>query len=357
MKRCLLIFTIGFLLASCSSLNFLTIDVRKPAQVTVPISVGNIIVVNNSAVQPEDVGHKDVMYSNESVIDVSSDNLNIILTQALAQFMNEEQFFNNVDIYNENLGASYSFLSEIPLEKERIQNILAETGGDAVLSLDRLIMKSTKNTSNIGNGLQADNLKVKIDGRLRLYSDEGKLLVPLISYRDSIAWECVRDGDFYLSEPIPDRKETLENASLYAADQLVSMFIPHWTQQNRWYYTDGNTKMKEASVKAAGNDWAKAALIWGEIYESEKKPRKKAKLASNITLANEMIDDLDNALKWADISYDLFKSTSKKTGENVDVDLLRISIYREELKQRILDYKILDIQDNADLDAEGSDED
>ncbi|MFR9165671.1 MAG: hypothetical protein ACLVKO_05390 [Dysgonomonas sp.] len=84
----------AILTLSCSSVKFITVNVEKPASLTIPSSVRNIVIVNNTGVQPADIGHFTLKgIDDEEKVEVSSDSLNIILTQALAQFMDEESFF------------------------------------------------------------------------------------------------------------------------------------------------------------------------------------------------------------------------------------------------------------------------
>ncbi len=336
---------LSVLLVSCNSTNWLAINVQKPALVTLPLTVENIIVVNNSAVQPSDVGHKDIYYTKESDVSVSSDSLNIILTQAFAQFLNEEGFFGNVITYNIPLrDKKESFLSEIAVSNERIKQITDSTESNVLISLDRLIIQSKLRTSNIGNSLNSEKLTIDINANLRVYSPDGKMAYPLINYKDSVAWETISQNGIYFMEEIPSRREALKFAVLYAADKLVKMFAPYWEEQERWYYTDGTTEMKEASVKANANKWTEAALIWGNIYEKEKNSLKKARLASNIALANEMLDDLENAVTWINISFDTFSSVQQK-GANEDAELTQL--YKAELEQRVKDFKKLDLQEGA----------
>jgi hypothetical protein len=68
---------------------------------------------------------------------------------------------------------------------------------------------------------------------------------------------------------------------------------------------------------------------------------KKAKLASNIALANEMLDDVENALTWAEIAYRLYEEYGN---ENSGTDLFRILAFRRELKTRVNDFEKLDRQ-------------
>jgi len=347
------------IMTSCASVEYMTINVQKPAQITIPLSVRKIAVVNNAGKQPGDVGHMSIATGNkEEQVSIDSDSLAIILTQALAQFMNDEGFYESVEPYNESLRPDESFLSESQIEASAIKQIADAMDVDAIISLDRLIVQSVQKSNYIGNSLTMESLKADIAARFRIYSHEGVLIAPLVQFTDSLQWEGIKHGRYLLTEEgegkLPTREAALRESVLYTADQMVKMFIPYWEDQNRWYYTDGNTDMKRASVKASGNDWKSAALIWGELYEKEKSVKKKAKLASNIALANEMIDDVENAVNWAQISFDLFSSTygniHNQDETSVNKDLLYTGVYLSELKARLKEFQTLDVQQGSEID-------
>ncbi len=195
-----------------------------------------------------------------------------------------------------------------------------------------------------------DILKVKMDARFSMYSKDGEMLVSPVIYKDSLSWENVRQGDRSLTKDFPSREQALKLSVLDMADKMVRIFVPYWEKQYRWYYTDeGKTKMKKAQMKAGDNEWKEAAVIWGNLFEEESSDKKKAKLASNIALANEMLDDVENALNWADISYGLFTKTMDKDSE----DVRNITVYKNELQRRLKDFELFGKQEEVDA---GSDE-
>jgi len=350
MKKYILFCFVVLGMASCASIEFLEIDVQKPAQNALPQTVQKVGVVNNAGIQPDNVGHKTKNYINETEIRVANDSINEVLTDALAQFLDEEGYFDKVSSFDRALRKDNSFLSERPIDPVIIRQISEALDAEAIISLDRLIMFSELNSERIGNGLTADVIKLFIDAKFRTYSNEGVLLSSPVLFQDTLSWNGIRDGSYYLTDDLPTREGALYQGALYVASEMVKMFTPYWEKQNRWYYTNGGTQMRKASMKASVNDWRDAAIIWGELYEKEKNTKNKAKLASNIALANEMLDDIENALNWTKISSELFSSTIKQgDSKTVDVDIIRVEAYMQELRNRMGDFKKLDVQ-NEDID-------
>ncbi len=60
------------------------------------------------------------------------------------------------------------------------------------------------------------------------------------------------------------------------------------------YYVDGNVVRK-----------------YDVVREIEKKPAKRARLASNIALANESLDDVTNAKEWINTAFEILSEDSK----------------------------------------------
>jgi len=337
------VFTYALLLVfltSCNSLNFINIDVKKPAQVTIPATVRSVAIVNNSAVQPSNIGHENVEGKEENNIEVHTDSLGIILTQATAQFIGEENFYDNVVAYNTPLRADNLYLTEAYIDSATIDRIIAETGADAIVSIDRLLVSSRHLTVVINGKKEPKSLCLGIDARIRIYMPPTYQAYGPVSYKDSVCWAGTW-RDSYYSEDIPEREEALKHIVLRAADRISLALVPSWETEERWYYSDANTEMKKASVKASANDWLEAAKIWGELFDKDKNTTKKAKLAMNIALANEMLDDMENASVWVDIAIENFKLAGRK---DEDRDLKLSELYKKTLNERISDSKKLDIQ-------------
>lgn len=336
------VYTLFFLsiviFTSCATMEIIKVNVQKPAQITLPASVQNVTIINNAATQPDTIGHtKKERLKQEETMSVSSDSINFILVEALAQFMNDEGFYNQVIPYDESLRSDNLFLLETAIDTSSIKKIIEETNADALISVDRFNTKS-KLSQIWRYGLVFNTLEVKMQAKFRVYSTDGKLIGSPILFQDSIYWDSSNPDVVF-----PSSEEALKQAAIYTADKMVKAFIPFWQLQNRWYYTNNGSKMREASQRISKNDWRGAAVIWGDLFYNEKNDHEKAKLASNISLANEMLDDIENALTWANISYEFFEKYKDKNAINEE-NFMRIKAIKEELERRINEFEKLDIQ-------------
>lgn len=334
---CLLIF-----LASCNSVNYVKIDTRIPAQITIPSTAGTVAIINNAAVQPSSIGHTKLVDDTETSVKVSADSLNIILAEALVQFVEEEKFYDNVVLYDTPLRTDSLFTTEVFLAPKTVNDILTETGADVIFSIDRIKFNSNRYTVLVNEEENERILSVEMEAWFRVYNPESKQTSPVV-YTDSIYWK--RGPYRGYVDTLPDTREALKYIVLRAADKTSLALVPSWRKDERWYYSDATIGMKRASVKASANEWNEALAIWTELYEKEKGAVKKAKLSINITLANEMLDDVESSMKWIDNAIENFVLAKRNEDDN---DLKLARVYKKALEKREADFKKLDIQIGSD---------
>ncbi|NDW08524.1 DUF6340 family protein [Dysgonomonas sp. 520] len=310
MKKVVYCMLLSLLLGACSSWNYVSIETREPAILPLPADVRNIVFIDNSL-----VGQRD--------------SSNIILLNALSQFIRENQYFDNVDVLAETEGR---------INGERLKSIRDSLDADAFVLLNSFVMSATKTKSG-NHQIHVDSLIAYLQVNMSLFGADGQILstTPL-SMSDSLLWVEVRSGDdYYLTEPLPSGEELLKEITIYTATQLEKYFVPYWNKRDRQYYTDGTTQMKQASAFARGSNWENALEVWQSLYNENKNVKKKARLALNISLAHEMLDNLEDALAW------IAKAEKDYSGVEVDVEESDyVEAYKEELQNRIEAFKVLD---------------
>jgi len=332
----LIVMTAGLFLGSCSGIKYLTVETREPAQVTLPSHVLSLAVVNNVVKQPDDLGHETQLIGSTEggkKRKVSSDSMAIYYTEALTQFLNEEDYFQKVVFYPEPLRSDTNFFQEQPLTPERMNDIRKKTGVDAVISLDKLLIQTVKRDQFRQQGYTYGDLIARIHSILRVYLPtlEGK--IPAIQYTDSMRWEGfdIQNEEAYAEVMLPSRKEAMKLLVVKAAEKMTYVFAPHWEMQDRWYYTLPNSLMREGEAFAKDANWSKAIEKWQAFYDSRSSKIEKAKAANNIALAFEMMDDMTQAVEWAKLANDLFVQSS---GPN-SLDVRRSLLYKNELERRV----------------------
>lgn len=327
------------LLTSCNTINLVTIDVRNPATITFPPDVTNVLIVDNTPVSIKDNNEKKEG-DEPSILTV--DSAKTILLKSLNQFMNEEKYFSKVETYPYHTNGSDDLTH---LTERKVQSLCNEREADALISLDLFTISGQLESEITGYMGSYRMLGTKLGILVSTYSKDGtpyrKPIVQLDSlYREeSVDWSRVNSSILPLNDLIVE-------ISVKGADNLTGKFIPSWQQQERWYYSSKSSKMKDAEKLVKTTKWKEAADIWTSLYNNEKNSKKKIRLASNIALAYEYIDDIDNAQEWIKKAYDLLPPKSSS-------DLaLQVMAYKSILDRRVKAMPVLHEQLGIDDTAE-----
>lgn len=330
----IIIFSLTILATSCAGIRYMTIETREPARVTLPSQIKSVLIVNNVPQQPDEIGHniKKLGKNNYDKISASSDSIAIFYTEALAQFLDEEQYFDETQYSNKQLRRDNNIWLEQPLQPETMIEMRKESGADAIISLDKLILQTYRTDHFYQEGYIYGDLNGRIQSTIRIYLPTLEGEIPSIQYNDSLKWEGydIKDGRAYADFILPTAEEAMKELAIYAAEKMTKVFVPHWEFQDRWLYTSFKSKMREADLYTKSNQWADAIIIWKLIFEKEKDKVNKAKIAHNIAVGYEMLDEMNNSLQWADVAYELMSASTLPTS----LDLRRTLIYKNEISRR-----------------------
>lgn len=338
--------TLGLILSSCAGIKYLSIETREPAQVTLPANIRSVIIVNNTVVQPEDVGHSIKHFGEKEIkkMKVSLDSVAIYYTEALSQFLEEEKHFDRVLYYGEPLRTDNDFFQEQPIDPVSMNEIRNKTGVDAIISLDKLLLQFDISELYKEEGYTFKIIDGKIHSILRVYLPTMDGKIPAVRYTDSLTWEGwnIQDKDSRATSDLilPLQKDIMKELAVHAAEKMTSVFSPHWIMQDRWYYTSSSSLARQAETFSKNSHWIEAINKWKEYYDKQRNDENKAKAAHNIAFANEMLGDMDKAYEWATIAYEHFvKSTTKNALER-----RRSLLYKNELERRRYNDNTLNMQ-------------
>ena len=320
--------------SNCAGIQYMSIETREPAQVTLPTEVKSVLVVNNVVQQPDEIGHnvKRLGKKQTDRVKASADSIAIFYTEALSQFLEEEEYFDAVKYHQRPLRSDNDFWQEVSISPETMNKLRSTTATDAIISLDKLILQTERVDFFQQEGYMYAGLAGKIHSVIRVYlpSMEGK--IPVVQFTDSMKWEGydIRDGRAYADLVIPSQEEAMKQLAVFAAEKMTKVFSPHWENQDRWYYTQMSSRMREGEVFAKNNQWFNAIEKWNESYTKEKNKLNQAKAAHNMALGYEMLDDMDSAYKWAVIAADLFQQSTASGS----LERRRSLLFKNEMERR-----------------------
>jgi hypothetical protein len=344
MKALLYLLIIG-LLTACSAVRYMEISAYNPSETTYPKSVRKVLIVNNALPQPPDTGYEfKILGIPQDTCRMNADSALFDACRALGAAIAETDFFDDVLLFQDATRKDEAFYADVKLSPETVTSLCEETGADAVISFDRLLFDMKKEITAFAEGYVAGSIRVDVKGIVRSYlpGKVNPIITALVS--DSVFWSedayTLEELTFQL--PAPD--EALQIACGIIGSKLYSIFVPHWENEIRWYFTGSGARWKEATAYAISEKWENASERWQYIYNTSSQWNDKARSASNLALACEISGQMEKALEWAEISLNLFE---KNKGENYAQTHTQ-QFYTEALKQRILNDKKLNLQFGAE---------
>ena len=124
-----------------------------------------------------------------------------------------------------------------------------------------------------------------------------------------------------------DRKEAVKQVATETGKAYGERLLPYWIRVKRDYYLKGNDALKTAARKAQSGNWEGAAELWKK--ESANPDTKIAGRASyNYAIIHEINGDLDEAIKWAQKSYEDYN-------ERLALSYVRILQDRKQRSERL----------------------
>ncbi len=324
---------ISLLFFSCRSFRVIEVETYNPSVITFPSEVKSVMIVNNSAQQPDEVGHSLKSFSKtDSILSIAVDSTAYRFCMSLGKAMAESPIFSDVRICEDTLRMDSLFYNVRPFTASEVKSFCDDYGVDALISLDKLYFSTVFYETEMTNLVMGNAVSAEISGELRALWP-GQKDVYTIPFTDSLAWfmdESMVFGDAIMTLSLPDVRLAMLYLADYTGQKLHGNFVPFWSEDKRWYYTNISSGWKQGAAYAAAGKWIEAAKIWEPLYESANRWKSKAYLASNLALCNEMTGNFEKAVEYAEISDALFK---EHDGES---DLVKMQdIYLGILKNRM----------------------
>ncbi|MDR3253030.1 MAG: DUF6340 family protein [Tannerella sp.] len=330
-------------LASCSDFRTITIQTYNPAKITFPEEVRNILIVNNSAQQPDNIAHHYMIGDKDvASLSVSADSAAYDFCQALARAIAEESQFDDVRICDDTLRTDSLFYNMTPFSSLDASLMCYKYGVDAIISLDRFIFRTLSKENKNSLAVTRNFIKANLDGELRVLWPQ-QTQAPTLTFSDSLLLisddEFLPGVDSLIIKPA-DVKYTMHYLANYLGNTIRINFVPYWKDATRWYYASHLSEWKRGTAFAHASKWAEATNVWEAMLAKTANKRSKARLLSNLALCYEMRSDFDRSVSFAEQSYNLFVEND---GANNDYAILQKQ-YLDDLRARSEADKILDKQ-------------
>lgn len=312
---------IGLFLGSCST-SSLTVSVLKPADITVPPRIKNIVVANRSLPAKEEmvVNVVEGILTGEGIfVDREASDQCV---KGLVDLMVSSPRYSAHLHSDPNLKGTGTKVFPVALSWRQVDRICKKYGADALVTLatfdsDYIPKSKVEQKSKIVDGKKvlydefSERVDVYINAGWRIYDREKRRIIDEKVYRDFRYWQATGLTKDKALKKLPIMHMVLRDAGFYAGRQYGYRISPVWVRVGRSYYSKGNDDFKAAKYKVKINAWKDAAELW-QRHIDDSDPKIAGRAMFNLALANEIEGDLDTAYEWAKKSYDRFPKSSTR---------------------------------------------
>ena len=329
------------LLSSCSSMLFTSIDILRPAKVTFPTEVTNVVLINNSVVQSPDYGHTtQELNQRERAVNVPTDSLSIYALASLAEGLVEKEFFSSVSLEPNSINTGTYFSVPTPPEREKIEAAATRNRAEGVISLNRILV-------NDKQGLVFDQEYNLFVGYLEaIYETQWSIHFPLknqiytYTVKDTVYWESESYSRQRAMQGLPDRKSALIDGALITGEKSVNRFIPWWDKVDRYFFTSSRKALKAGMDSVYHKNWKGAIATWEQSLQTASGTMVRAQLSHNLAVVYEITGDIRQAKAYSDQSVEYLLSSFSANYDH----LMTIANYNEELEIRLREVDKVNLQ-------------
>jgi hypothetical protein len=318
MKNYAVIILAATLLVSCKT-NELYINVLQPAPVTMPSGIKKVGIINRS-IPTDETKLVDVLDKALSLEGADLDRDGAWESIAgLTEELKDNDRFTEVKLLND-IDFRASRIGVLPplLAGRIVDSICAVTGTDALFALERFDTDTKVNYSTpsgkietpLGNipviGLQV-SMETIIKSGWRIYVPASSEILDEFSFAESLVFTAKGINLLAAAAALKGRKEAIKEVSRNAGHTYAMRILPFRLRVTRDYFVKGTDNFKIAKRKAQTGKWDEAGKLWGKEIGNPK-----AKIAGracyNMAVINEINGSLDDALGWAQKSWEDYKT-------------------------------------------------
>lgn len=349
-KIILSVLIITLLVSSCSNMQVFRMEVLTPGFVVVPSQKGNIVMVDNTGMQPNNVGHLfqlNSKYAGDTAFNTKP--LSGLLISSLSNYLLREGFYKRITpIFRDEMPTGKTgeedYVRSARLSNAEIMKISQDTSVHLLFSLDRLLTKTTTNVYYTGETYAATR-DVWVNTVWRIYDLDVDTLVTQFQYNDSLYWRKFSDSPRMVSKMLPDMNEALPEIGDVVAEHLNKFLGPHWETEKREYFSSGGFRMKLAADLVRKEQMDAAAELWKEEF-LKGFFRSRYRAAINMMLFEEVKGNPNDALVWEGKAE---KALEECPIGGADNDVILLKHWKIVLKERIKDFQTLKIYFDGNL--------
>ncbi|HLP04259.1 MAG TPA: DUF6340 family protein [Paludibacter sp.] len=329
---------ISLLLSSCNQMLYTSLDILRPAKVAFAPEASNLLLVNNSTPQPAGQGHRTIPYNAAPKrVELPTDSMSLFCLGALTEELGNKDFFTSVKMLPQSLNKSNDPNTITLLNDSTVRALCLSNTANTVLALNNIKVADDLTEyyfNETGSWLIALECRIETNWSVHYLNN---MQVTTVHFKDTAYWESESYNRREAYAGLAKRPDALIDAALNAGRKSGDRFVPYWEKADRYFFNPANKQMRAGMDSVYLKNWNAAIRIWGEVANRSKNETTKAQAANNIAIAYEILGNIDRALEYATLSYNI---RSKMNNSDFEA-YLRARSYVKELSQRKKEIPIL----------------
>ncbi|HLP54156.1 MAG TPA: DUF6340 family protein [Fluviicola sp.] len=305
-------FVFLLILASCSGIRGMNVEVMRAAEITVDPEIKNIAIVNRSIPTS-----KPTLESTLTIEKPAQDKeLSEECLRGMLETLNTSARFKTTRVEGTmNAPDERSIAFGAPLAWAVVDSICAANSVEALIVLEyfdtdfSVLNPGATAAAAVGSVLNGGNGQVEARGTAtahagyRIYYPKTKSIIYEDRFDYEKIWRQQSTNPVDAVAKLIKKNDALIEVSYETGSEFSMNIVPLYYWEYRDMYKGKKGAMERGERQALSRDWEGAIKTWTEVYESSTKSKVRAKAAFNTALGYEVQGDLAKAKEWVQKAY------------------------------------------------------
>lgn len=286
------------ILNSCVSYKEFSVEVFKPAELSIPANTKNIVLVSRNLKYKNDTLQNYYQRNRQLIRDKINLNIDSLAVSTcldtVASRLTNQGHFEQVQVLPVTTFSKIRVSDIKPAKAEWYKSVAEKSGADVLVLLDMFSCFYSTNAAE-----SSPEARVVTSNIWSVYNAKNQQIIDRFSQIDTLYWNQLDENGNYQKVKIPDKKNAVMLAAGVIGMNYSKHILPAWTQLKRTYLSCNDSNFQKALKLAQDNQWKEAIGIWLGFSE-DKSNLKKASAFYNLAVTSEMDGDIDKAIEFTD---------------------------------------------------------
>ncbi len=287
-------------LTSCSTVIYTPyqIDVLRPADYTLPPSVGKILIIN--CIDVDNTSDFLTGFSSKEKLDYLHRIPSMMCT-----------------IMNSNVSKSEFMTSTIESKRMTTSDVVAKRdsllrvhNADAIVALTKYYYETTLWKKKVQRS-EMIQMTLMASAATQLSLILPSAVVDFEARQDTIEWTYCEETEDEVIRQLPKYNEVYYSVAEAVGETYASLVVPTWETVKRYIMASDKKKMRDAVEWIRRDNWENAVGLWREEQKTAS-AAEKARAEYDIAIYYEHSDNLDEAAIWCSKALDTYGNRPKK---------------------------------------------